>query len=170
MPTIGELLNSKYNKASKLATLSANNTTASVILFRVTGTVEITQLYGIVTTVLSSNVTAAHLRINDQTATVDITASAGTALSSLPVGSKVTRHSVNTVAIKADSSAAAKVIDPVAATAPAVHMPFEVVQKTAAVQTDIEFRYTTTNTPATGAITFYVEWQPISEGSTLVAV
>ena len=170
MPTIGELLNSKYNKAFKDATLSASNTTASVILFRVTGTVQITQLYGVVTTVLSSNITAAHWRSNDQTATVDISASAGTTLSSFAVGSQLTRHSVNTVALKGDNASAAKVIDPVAATAASIHMPFQVVQKTGAVQTDIEFVYTTTNTPATGVIRFFCEWQPLSDGATLVAV
>lgn len=170
MPTIGELLNSKYNKAFKDQTLSGSNTTVSTPLFRITGTVEITQLYAIVTTALGSNVTAAYWRTNDQTAQIAITASSGTTISSFAIGSKLTRHSVVATALKADNSSAAKVIDPVAATAPAVHMPFEVVQKTAAVQTDIEFTYTTTNTPTSGVIRHFVEWQPLSDGATLVAV
>lgn len=170
MPTIGELLNSKYNKTFKDQTLSGNNTTVSTPLFRVTGSVKVTQLYAIVTTVLGSNVTAAYWRINDQTAQVAISLATGTTLSSLPVGSKLTRNSLVSVALTANSSAAAKVIDPVAATAPDVYMPFEVVQKTGSVQTDIEFTYTTTNTPTSGVIRHYVEWQPMSEGATLVAV
>lgn len=170
MATIGELLNMKFNKASKTQTLSGNNETVATPLFRITGTVQVTQLYAVVTTVLGSNVTAAHWRSNDQTATLPISLATGTTLSSLPVGSVLTRHSLVSVALKADSSAAAKVIDPVAATAPAVHMPFCVVQKTAGVNTDIEFVYTTTNQPTSGVIQHFVEWQPLSEGSTLTVL
>lgn len=170
MPSIGELLNRKYNLAFKDQTLSGSNTTVATPLFRVTGTVEVTQLYSIVTTALGSNITAAHWRTNDQTATLPISAAAGTALSSFTVGSKLTRSSIVSVALTGNNASAAKVIDPVAATAPAVHMPFEVVQKTAGVQTDIEFVYTTTNTPTSGVIRHFVEWQPMSDGATLVAV
>lgn len=167
MATIGELLNLKFNKVSKTQTLSGNNTTVATPLFRITGSVHISQLYAVVTTVLGSNVTAAHWRTNDQTAQVAISLATGTTLSSLPAGSMLTRKSLVSVALTADSSAAAKVIDPVAATAPAVHMPFAVVQKTGSVQTDIEFVYTTTNTPTSGVIVHFVEWQPLSEGSRL---
>lgn len=170
MPTIGELLNSKYNKAFKAQTLTGSNTTVATPLFRVTGTVEVTQLYAIVTTALGSNVTASHWRTNDQTATLPITAAAGTVISSFVAGSKLTRKTVVATALSADNASAAKVVDPVAATAPAVHMPFEVVQKTGGVNTDIEFVYTTTNTPTSGALIHYVEWQPMSDGATLSAV
>lgn len=157
-------------RLSTTATLIGNNTTASNIIFRVTGSIEVLRLYGIVTTVLSSNITAAFFRTNDQTAQLDITAAAGTTLSSFSVGSLIARNSVAAVALTGDNSSAAKVRDPVAATAPAVLMPFIMVQKTAAVQTDIEFRYTTTNTPATGAIQFFLEYRPISGDGSAVAV
>jgi hypothetical protein len=157
----------KFNKASKTQTLTGNNATVATPLFRVTGSVRITELYAVVTTVLGSNVTATHWRTNDQTATLPISLATGTTLSSLPVGTMLTRHSTVGVALKADSSAAAKVIDPVAATAPAVHMPFAVVQKTGGVNTDIEFVYSTTNTPTSGVIQHFVEWQPLSLGSSL---
>ena len=170
MPTIGEILNLKYNRAAKTQTLSGNNTTVATPLFRVTGSVEVTQLYAIVTTALGSNQTAAHWRTNDQTATLPISAAAGTTISSFAVGSKLTRGSLVSVALTGNNSSAAKVIDPVAATAPAVHMPFEVVQKTDAVQTDIEFVYTTTNTPTSGVLVHYIEWQPLTPDSTLVVV
>lgn len=167
MPAIGEILNMKFNKASKTQTLTGNNTTVATPLFRVTGSVHISQLYAVVKTALGSNVTAAHWRTNDQTATVAISLATGTTLSSLPAGTTLTRHSIASVALKADTAAAAKVIDPVAATAPAVHMPFAVVQKTGGVNTDIEFVYTTTNTPTSGVIQHFVEWQPLSEGASL---
>lgn len=152
------------------ATLIANNTTASNIIFRVTGSVEVLRLYGIVTTVLGSNITAAFWRTNDQTAQLDVTAAAGTTLSSFAVGSLIARNSVAAVALTGDNASAAKVRDPVAATAPAVCMPFAVVQKTAAVQTDIEFRYTTTNTPTSGVIQFFLEYRPMSADGSVVAV
>lgn len=170
MPTIGELLNSKYNKAFKAQTLTGSNTTVATPLFRVTGSVQVTQLYAVVTTTLGSNNTAAHWRTNDQTATLPISAAAGTTLSNMGVGSMLTRKSLVSVALTADNTTAAKVIDPVAATAPAVHMPFVVVQKVGGVNTDIEFVYTTTQTPTTGALIHYVEWQPLSDGATLVAL
>lgn len=149
----------------KASTLSANNTTASNKLFKVTGAVRILSLYGIVEVVLSSNITAAHWRTDDQAAQVVISAASGTALSSFAVGSKITRHSVASVALKGDNASAAKVVDPVAATAPSVEMPFDVIQKTGGVLTEIEFRYTTTNTPASGRIRFFLEYAPLTPDS-----
>lgn len=155
-------------------TLSASNTTAAVPIFRVTGSVKVVALWGVVTTALSSNITAAYWRTNDQTATLPISASAGTTLSSFAVGSTITRKSLVSVALTGDNASAAKVIDPVAATAPDVFMPFVVVRKTGSVQddnfTDIEFVYTTTNTPASGAITFFVRYVPVSADGALAAV
>ena len=170
MPAIGEILNMKFNKASKTQTLSGSNTTVATPLFRVTGTVRIGQLYAIVTTALGSNVTAAHWRLNDQTAQWAITASAGTTMSSLPVGSLAIRLTVATSALTVKSSATGGVQDLVAATAPDVFMPTVLIQKTAGVNTDIEFVYTTTNTPTSGVIQHFVEWQPLSEGSTLTVL
>ena len=170
MPAIGEILNMKYNKTSKTQTLTGDNTTVATPLFRVTGTVHISQLYSIITTVCGSNVTATYWRTNDQTAQVAISLATGTTLSSLPAGTMLTRHSLVSVALKADTAAAAKVIDPVAATAPDTFMPFMVVQKTGGVQTDIEFVYTTTNTPTSGVIQHFIEWQPISADGFVSAV
>lgn len=154
---------------SKDMTLSASNTTASTPLFTLTGAVEVLQLYGIVTTLLSSNVTAGYLRTNDQTAQVDITLATGTTLSDFKVGSFLTRRSIASVALYGTSTVSAKVTDPVAATAPDVCMPVVISQKTGGVLTQVEFTYTTTNTPASGAITWYARWVPLSVDGNLVA-
>lgn len=151
-------------------TLSGSNTTVATPIFRVVETVLILALYAEVTTALGSNVTAAHWRTNDQTATLPISAAAGTTISSFVAGSILTRSSVVSVALTGNNSSAAKVIDPVAATAPAVHMPFEVVQKTGGVQTDIEFVYTTTNTPTSGVLKHWVRWLPQTANATLTNV
>jgi hypothetical protein len=155
---------------SKAQTLSGNNTTVATPLFRVTGTVRVIALYGIVTTALGSNITAAHWRTNDQTATLPISAAAGTTLSSFTAGSLLTRNSLVSVALTGDNASAAKVRDPVAATAPDVNMPFEIVQKTGGVNTDIEFVYTTTNTPTSGAIKHYVIFEPLSDDGDIRAL
>lgn len=158
------------SQATKSITLSGNNTTVATPIFRVTGSIKVIALYGVVTTTLGSAQTAAHWRTNDQTATLPISAAAGTTISSMGVGSILTRKSLVSVALTADNSTAAKVIDPVAATAPDIFMPFIVEQKVGGIQTDIEFVYTTTNTPTTGAITFYAMYAPLTADSTLVAV
>lgn len=151
-------------------TLTGNNTTVATPIFRVTGQVYVQRLYGIVTTTLGSNQTAAHWRINDQTDQANVSLDTGTTVSSMGVGSLLVRKSVKTVALVVYNSTAAKVVDPVAATATDVFMPFAVVQKVGGVQTDIEWVYTTTQTPTTGAITFYASYIPMTEGSTLLAV
>ena len=143
-------------------TLSGSNTTVATPLFRITGKVNVRALYGEITTALGSNITAAHWRSNDQTATLPISAAAGTTLSSFAAGSMITRKSIVSVALTGDNASAAKVIDPVAATAPDIFMPFIVEQKTGSVNTDIEFVYTTTNTPTSGVILHTLLWEPIS--------
>lgn len=152
------------------STLSASNTTATNALFSVTGAVLVKQLYGIVTTALSSNITAAYWQTNDQTATPDISLASGTTLSSFAVGSLITRRSLASVALVGSNSAAGIVQDPVAATAPDAFMPFIVIQKTGGVLTTIDFTYSTTNTPATGVIQFFAGWLPLSSDANLVAV
>lgn len=155
---------------TKAVTLSANNTTASNVLFKVTGSVQVLSLWGVVTTALSSNITAAHWRLDDQTAQPAISLATGTTLSSFTVGSFISRRSLASVALVGTNANAGTIVDPVAATAPGYFMPFVAVQKTADVLTTIDFRYTTTNAPATGAITFYAGWVPLTDGSKLEAV
>lgn len=156
--------------AYKDATLNASNTTAQVPLFTVTGTVLVKALYGIVTTTLGSNQTAAYWQINDQTATPDISLATGTTISSAGVGAMLLRRSVASVALVLSNSTAGAVTDPVAATAPDLFMPFAVTQKVGGILTQIEFVYTTTNTPTSGVIRFFADWLPLSDSATLVAV
>lgn len=155
---------------SKAITLSGNNTTVATPIFQLTGSVEVRALYGVVMTTLGSNVTAAYWRLNDQTAQVSISLATGTTLSTYAVGSLLSRRSIASVALFGQNSVATTVHDPVAATAPSYFMPFAIAQKTGGVQTNIEFVYTTTNTPTTGAITFYCRYIPLSEDAKLVAV
>lgn len=156
--------------SSNSITLSASNTTAAVPVFSVTGAVEIRGIWGIVTTVLGSNHTAAYLQINDQTATPDITLASGTTMSSAAVGSIMFRTSTAGVAIVLANASAGRVNDPVAATAPNAMMPFIVTQKTGGVATNIEYVYSTTNTPTSGVIKWFVRWLPLSDDANITAI
>lgn len=146
--------------ANKSLTTSANNTTSTNALFRITGTVRIIRLYGVVTTVLSSNHTAAYWRQNDQTAQVNITLNTGTTLSSAPVGSFIAKTGLAASALVLKSSAAGAILEPSAAE----ELTFSeciLTQKNGA-NTDIEYVYSTTNTPASGVIQFFIEYEPLS--------
>lgn len=155
---------------TKTHTLVGNNTTVQVPLFSVTGAVEVFRLYYIVTTVFGSNHTAAFFQINDQTATPDISLATGVTLSSAAVGSLISRHSLVSVAAIFSNSAAGVVKDPVAATAPGMFMPFIVVQKTGGIATNVEYVYTTTNTPTSGAFKAYIQYRPLSDDGAITAV
>lgn len=150
-------------------TLSGNNATVAAPIFTVTGAVKLLALYGVVTTVLGANNTAAFWRLNDQSAQPAISLATGTTLSAAKVGSVIERGSVAGVALTLADAAAGRVIDPVAATAPDVFMPFAVVQKVGGILTQIEFVYSTTDTPTTGVIRFFAGWVPLSSDGNLVA-
>lgn len=150
------------------STLSANNTTASNIIFNLTGSIKVLELYGVVTTVLGSNITAAHYRLNDQTAQPAISLATGTTLSSAAVGSIIMRKALAATALTFINSAAATITESSAVNL-LFESPFILQQKTGGVQTDIEFRYTTTNAPTTGVIQFYLKWLPISADAQIIS-
>jgi hypothetical protein len=152
-------------QAKANTTLIVNNTTGSVVMFTITGTVHVMALWGEVTTVLSSNVTAAHLRTNDQTANVDVTLASGVTLSSLPVGSIIYKESLAAAALIAKTNAAG-FFDESTPAGQLAFTPFILVKKTAAVTT-LDLRYTTTNTPATGVIQWNALWIPLSADGNL---
>lgn len=148
-------------------TLVANNTTAAVPLFRITGSVEVRGLWGVVTTDLGSNITAAYWRLNDQTAQSDITLATGTTLSSAAAGSIIVKKGLAAAALTLLTSAQERVSEPT--TLETLYFsPFVVVKKSSA-NTDIEFVYTTTNTPTSGAIQFFLRWIPLSADANVVA-
>lgn len=153
---------------SKSLTLSASNTTANPPIFTITGTVLVNALWGVVTTVLGANNTAASFRINDQTAQVALTAAAGTTLSAAPVGSVIIKSALAATALTLKSSAAGAVLEAGAANE-TVFSPVMITKKTGAV-TQIEFKYTTTDTPTSGVIQFFCGFIPLSADGDVTAV
>lgn len=137
-------------------------------IFSVTGTVMVNALYGVVTTVLG-NCTAASWRLNDQTATTVITAASGTALTGAAVGSIVAKKLLSAQPLIKLDAAAGVVAEPASADL-MIFSPFLAVQKTGGIETDIEFLFTTSDNPATGAITFYCNFIPLTPDANVIAL
>lgn len=153
---------------STTLTTNGSNNTFNPGIFTITGAVEVRALWGVVTTDLSSNHTAASWRLNDQTSQIYITAVGGTTLSSIKAGSLITKPGVVATALTKLDNVAGVLVE-AAALETMYFTPFVAVKKTAAL-TQIEYRYITTNTPATGAIQFFVRFLPISVDGDILGV
>lgn len=152
-------------KKSVSQTLAGSNATVATPLFRITGIVEVKALYGVVTTVLGANNTAAFYRLNDQTAQPDITLNTGTTISAAAAGSTIVKKGLAAAAVTLLTSAAGRVSEPTTLETD-YFSPFVVVAK-AGANTDIEFVYSTTDTPTSGVIQHFIEFIPRSAGATV---
>lgn len=149
---------------SNSKTLVGSGATVAVPIFHVTGTVQVLALWGSITTALGANNTAAAWRLNDQTNQSDITLNTGTTLSALTVGSTIVKKDLASAALTALSASQERVSEPTTLET-SYFSPFVAVQKTGGVKTDIEFVYTTSDTPTAGVINFYVQYMPVGSGS-----
>lgn len=157
------------NVANTTKTTNANNTTANVPIFRITGTVEVKGLYAIVTTVLGANHTGSFFRLNDQTAQTNITQSvAPTALSAAAVGTFIGKTALSATIATVQTPAAGRFYESATAGIPLL-AGFFVTKKTAA-NTDIEYTYSTTDAPTSGAIQFFLEWIPRSADAAVTSL
>lgn len=152
---------------NEAVTFTGSGATVAVPIFTITGTVEILSLSGVVTTALGNH-TAAYWRLNDQAAQVDITASSGTSLTSAAVGTTIVKKALAATALTALTSAAGRVSEPAAAEGQ-YFSPFLAVKKSGAT-TQIEYVYTTSDTPTTGAILFSIQWLPVSSDGAITTV
>ena len=153
----------------KTLTFTGDDATVATPIFTITGVVEVLKLGGVVTTVLGANQTDCHWRINDQTATDQIITKATTlTLNDAPVGSYIAKTGIITAVANYESSAAANFYEPTGAQTN-LFTPFIVGQKTGNISTQIEWVYTTTDDPTSGAIQFRIGWLPLSDGATIEA-
>lgn len=141
-------------------TLVGSNATIVVPIFGITGSIQVTALWGIITTTLGANHTAAYWRLNDQTSQVSITASSGTTLSAKTAGSAIVKKGLVAAALVLLDNTNGVVSEPTTLETE-YFSPFVFVKKTAAA-TNIEYVYTTTDTPTSGVIQFFVKWLPVS--------
>lgn len=145
--------------------LSGNNTTVAVPIYTVSGQVEVTALYGIITTALGNN-TVAFFRTNDGSTQNAITLATGTTLSSAIAGGVISKKAGVGTALTLTAGTSGQVTE--SATAGATYFQDFVVQANPLATTNIEFVYTTTDTPTTGALTFYIRWVPLTAGATII--
>jgi len=143
--------------------------TLVIPLFGITGTVQVLSLYGIVTTVLAGNHRAGAFRINDQTAQVQLTNATGPTMDAAPVGSIILADVLAATAATFKSAAAGAVFQP----ATAGMNPFSgsiIVQKTGSIATNIEYRFTSSTNPTSGAMDFYCGFVPLSSDGNIAAL
>lgn len=141
-------------------TFSGSNATVNIPIFTITGTVMVNALYGVVTTVLGANHTAAAWRLNDQAAQVYITAIGGVDISALAAGTVLAKSGLKAAAAVKIDNAAGAVTEPT--TLETIYFSPCLLTKKTGASTQIEYHYATTDTPTSGAMTFYCSWIPIS--------
>lgn len=142
----------------------------SIPIFRVTGSVRFLRIWGVVTTVLNSNITAASFEMFDQTAHTAITSAAGTTISAAPVGSMIAKTGLAATALTLKSAAAGALSEPGAVGEFVTSSAFDITQKTGGINTDIQFLYTKDAGASSGVIQFFVEFIPLSADGAVAAV
>ena len=151
---------------TKVATLSANNTTASVALFTLTGAVMVRKIWGVLTAKTTlANCTNLHLDLYDATDALPITKTTTITLSGLAIGTMVVKTETLATALTLLNNVAGCVAEGSTAKG---NFEFIINKKTAAT-TQIRMTYTTTDAPANAQITWFCEFYPMSAGSSLVA-
>ena len=154
---------------TKSITLDADSETKSYNLFTVTGICKITKLYGEITTVASSDVSACFCDLYDGSVNVDITESmSGADISGLPAGSLLIREldAVSPFSVKDGTD---NYISEESSTTYKVFAPLAVGQKGDGTTTNIRFTYTTFDSPSSGAIKFYIEYEAMSDDGAIAA-
>jgi hypothetical protein len=154
---------------SKEVTFTGSAETVATPIFTITGVVELLKIWGVCTTGFGANHTDAHLRINDQTAT-DVVLSKTTTLdlSGISAGAAIVKNGLAAAVLSYRSADAATSLEPAVADEKSF-TPAIITQKTGSIQTDIEYVYTTTDEPTSGAMQFFVGYLPLSEGAKIEA-
>jgi hypothetical protein len=148
---------------SKALTLDASEAEKVFNAFTVTGAVEITRLYGVLTGATTlTNATAAGFRIVDNATHTHLDAGDGV-LSGLAVGTVIAN--INGAA----ATTPTVLSNATGATANPSFTPFFVVKKTGQT-TYISFAYTTTDAPSAATMTVYAEYRALSSDGALTAV
>jgi hypothetical protein len=163
----GAMIRSGGKHSTKTITLSANNTSASVNVFQLTGVVKINLLHGeVVDATTFSNCTSVYFDLWDGTTSVPITKTTGASMSGYNVGAFFIKDSDVSSALSTLNNASTGFKEP--ATGQRVNTEFLAIQKTA-TNTYIRFNYTTTSAPINAQIKVDVAWADIDSG-TLTAV
>ena len=163
----GAIIRSGGKHVTKTITLSANNTSASVNVFQLTGVVKINLIHGeVMDATTFSNCTSVYFDLWDGTTSVPITKTTGSALSGYGVGGFFIKDADVNSALSTLNNSQTGFKEP--ATGQRVNTEFLAIQKLS-TNTYIRFNYTTTNTPINAQIKVDVSWADIDSGN-LIAV
>lgn len=146
-------------------TLNASNTSANVNLFSVTGSVDVTKLFAVVTdTTVFTNCTGAYFDVFSTPDSYVITKNDGV-LSGMSVGTVFLKSDVATATMAIKNASTAGFTE--SSTERKAYREGIVTQKNGA-NTYIRFNYTTTDAPINAKIKFYVYYDPLDGGTVTV--
>lgn len=134
-------------------------------LFKVTGSVLITQFHGDVETALAADVGTGYLELYDGTNTVDMTDSPGPSFASLPVGTYLHKIDDASIQIAIEDSSQIRLYED--ATKDGRDPDFQITGKEGATN---YIRLTWSGNAASGAIHWHCQWEPLTENGFLEAV
>lgn len=159
----GAIIRSGGKHATKTITLNANNTSASVNVFQLTGSTKVTLLHGeLLTKTTLTNCTSVYFDLWDGTNSVPITKTTGASMSGYNVGAFFIKDSDVATALSILNNASCGIKE--ASTGNRVNTEFIAVQKTG-TNTYIRFNYTTTDAPANATVKIDCQWSDIDNGS-----
>ncbi len=148
---------------AKVITLTANAGSQRLNCFQLTGSVQVTKLYGVVTTATTfATCTAASFQLWDSTAAIDLTANTGD-LSALAIGTCFAKVGLAAAVWGLLDNVAGALLEPAAAGQ--VFSQFIVTQKAAGAATFIALNYTTADAPIAATFTITAEFVPMSGGN-----
>lgn len=155
-----------YNVSTNTVTLNLNNTTDNKLIFKVTGSI-VFSMWGEITTAISANHTAASWQIMNSGTTRTTLTNATNTLSSLGSGS-VLRCLATSGAMQISNIGTQSVLDPGASNVREMVKWVCIPQNTDTFYY-ILHRYTTTDAPSSGAVTYSLLWYPLDTTATVVA-
>lgn len=150
-------------------TFVGSNATVNVPVFGFTGIIEVRGLWAVVTTVLGANHTASAFRINDQTAQIYLTAVGGADISAYPIGSMISKLGLVATAVTA-KKADVGFISEATVVEQTYFSPVIIGDKTTLTTNTIEYHYATSDTPTSGAMSFFMRWLPLSDDANVTAL
>lgn len=158
----GAIVRSGGKHATKTITLNANNTTANVNVFQLTGSTKINTLHGeILTKTTLTNCTNVYFDLWDGTTSVPITKTTGASMSGYNVGAFLIKDADVSTALSIINNSSCSIKE--AATGAKVNTEFIAIQKTA-TNTYIRFNYTTTDAPLNATVKIDCGWVDIDNG------
>jgi len=158
----GAIIRAGGKHVTKTITLSANNTSASVNVFQLTGATKIVLLHGeILTNTTLTNCTKVYFDLWDGTTSVHLTKIVGADMSGYNVGTFFIKDADVTSILTILNNDQARIKE--AATGNRVNTEFIAVQKTA-TNTYLRFNYTTTDAPINATVKIDCHWSDIDSG------